>query len=168
MALHATEHFNYNLDLIQSESDSVLVPIAIQAFMHSSLKPNIFDIARRVLLVAICISIAFGSSARNVLPGLLPSQLLSSRFELLAETPGQPTPVPEESPTEFPKSSDISEESETACFALPRKSQKKSLSRSARHSGHVLLLVLTPAKIHLPMVAIKCRYCDRCGANLRC
>ena len=98
-----------------------------------------YVLAKKVIILAVCCSIALGDAARVVLSALLSAQVMAT-----IELPVSPaeSSIPEESPTESSNSGDSSKKPETDSFALLRKGQKKKRFYASRPH----LLVAMPSR----------------------
>jgi hypothetical protein len=125
-------------------------------------------LAKKVIILAVCCSIALGDAARIVLPVLLPTQVMAT-----IEVPMSPaeSSIPEESPTESSNSGDSSKKPETDSYALPRKNQRRArffihlaeVERSQAQNQQALFR--RNCWLHLPS---EYSFRNGCGSNLRC
>jgi hypothetical protein len=144
--------------------------LVFSSLMKSFSQTASIEIAIRALVIAVCVSVAFGSSARMLSPSLVPMQMYSANDGTPANLPVEQSSIPEELPAESSNSNELPKEGETDAFALPKKIQKKhrclfgaakvDLGRPHQEQS---------VRIGGQIAASQFEYCYRngCGANLR-
>lgn len=145
-------------------------PLAMLACMKSFPKFSALKIVVKALVIAVCVSVSLGNSARFLLPAFATATNDWSRVN----SPSCPSSVPEESPPESPDSNELPKEGETASFALHRKCQKKERS----HQLQARVIRWGNCQLH-PTRAMRKgsqtddssfehNYRNGCGSHLRC
>ncbi len=137
--------------------------------MNFRTKSGPVEFAVNALIIAVCVSISFGSSAHVFLPLLA----LAPNDWSLSEAPLHQSTVPEESPPESPKSSEMPEEGEAVSYALLRKSPKKAsvqllakVVKLASCQSHSVKNLLAAGQTGSSQFEHGFR--NGCGAHLRC
>lgn len=138
--------------------------------MNFCFKIPLREMAARVLLLAVCVSVALGSVAQVLTVSLSPTHAFAAN----EPSPTHQSPVSDEVPSETPGSNEPTKEGEVPSFSLRRKSHKSARfyvrqSDLACFSSSCLLTaraLLVGSKTPSPQF----EHCYRngCGAHLRC